>query len=190
MILTLPHYGIMILFLLLFFLIAFLLKDEEKTTLIVTLAVSAVLLIGLTVGSCYGIDSVIKKVELSHVETHRLISQEKLIISGFVNNKGSYPVGSCSLKTTISHTPDLMELGALKNQLDSQFGTQDSFLAKLKAFISGETIVRGERLQTSYVFDNTVTGRLEAGESEEFSISVSIPSGVQNPKYMYDLSCH
>lgn len=96
---TIWHYLVVLVAILLIALGVFFAVKQQERKIVISMIFSIVLVIILLAGfTLVAIDKYTKKVYLGNVENHRILSLEKIVYTGVVQNIGNYNIGEVTLE--------------------------------------------------------------------------------------------
>ena len=171
--LTQWHYTALAVGIIVFILGMFLAYIQKNRQTAIILAITFLLLSTLgTMAAFNTIDTKIKKLKLFHEEHFRILSLEKIIFTGAIENSGKYPIGQITYKVRMTN-----------HRL--KFTTQDagsSFQSKsfLDYFRPNNTL---ESKAQSFEKEFVVATNLRPGEITYFHVEMSFPPYFEDTTY-------
>lgn len=151
-------------------------KDLKKALILVCIEFLGVFV--ACVFASYVLDRQIKKAQILNLDKQRVISQEKMLVSGYVKNTGSVSFLGCTLSMRLINTP--FDLKNIDPNL-FQRGFFDTLLFKKNRKSNSVTTIKESA---------KIGSRLKPGERKRFMVYIKYPGYFRNPSLYYDLNCH
>lgn len=155
-------------------------KQQDKKVMF-SMIFSTVLVVSVvTVFVVLTLDKYTKKVYLSNLENHRILSIEKIVYTGIVKNTGSYPIGQVTLKIKLVNKGH----GSASNVKPGSFFSPSGF----KEFFGGgmNVLYKPQTVTKKFV----VATDLQPGHARSFRVMFDYPPYFAKVTQFSSVSAH
>ena len=178
--LTIWHYLDLLIGIVVFGLGIFLALKQKEKKLILPMIFSIFLVTILIAGfTLVAIDKYTKKVVLSNIENHRILSLEKIVYTGVVKNVGNYKIGEVTFEVKIvnkAHVSGNVKAGSFYKPS----GFAEFFGGGMNMLYKPQTITK------TFV----VAKNLEPGKAKEFRVMFDYPPYFEQVSHFTNVRAH
>jgi len=181
---TYIHWLTVLFFIATFVLLIIIIKKEKNKKLLISMVFSAILVVSFLGGfSIYVLDIYLKKAQIYKLTKKRILTNETMVIQGFVKNTGSFKIGTTTLWVKMAHKG--LSLSKLKGS--DIYNPNNSIFEYLKfSFGDKKKIEKKNTIIKEFV----IAKDLKPGRSKFFTIRMKYPPHFKRPSFFTKVYAH
>ena len=178
---TIWHYGVIGLCIFLLILATMVSFKEKRSSVRNSLIFSSFLVLSL-VGAflIMALDKYTKIAEVTNLKNRRVLSNETIVYSGIVSNRGEYTIGEVTFELK------LVNKGHVTGNVKAGSFYKPSGLFDFMGNVSGQKETRAQSVLKTFV----IAKNLEAGKSKAFSVTLKYPPYFKHTSYFVRTFAH